>query len=429
MGAYILALATGNEYRAFLDVGAESIQKNLSQRGVPTQVYINDNITETGFRAKLAEVASKNEAVVILLAPQSATVHTINLVIARALGLVLCVNTDAHNAVNTYIGINVDTHENITDFITLPQNAQVIANSSGLVQGYVVNAKKQILAVLPVKPGELVNMLSGALGARLDAFFAEGKSDTQAQQVVSPIVIKAADIGNTPIYPRVKKLLAENENIACSYQKDDYRITFSPQYGKFTDVSQNIKYYMGVITDTIGDCIYANEDRTMLDAVMKLLTEKHIDIAIGEDGTNGYFGKVLLTADSTDMVISTDAVYHGEEMMKKLKISDTYIEQNNIETANEIALCVKKQSQKKIGIAVLLVGTLSRTLLISITDGEHMWNKTISAGENNNDRLIYNGVLHMLNMLRLYATHYEKIISSALPVKKKKHSFLSLFKK
>lgn len=430
--AKIIAIGVSEQYRQFFEVGVETLSKNLEKMGIGCKSDIITTNTIVNFAKSLQQATENYPLILLLVSPEAKAYESVSSMLSKGLNLEVSPNPVAVQTIAEYC-IRTGTMINSEDgqsFSTIPSGVPVIPNPNGLVQGYAVEAQRQTLVVLPCMPSELQTAMEQYGNGYAQKFATVNPQAVSAQNegvinvtANSTVIVKAAEIGNSAVFPRLKPILESTPEMSCHYSNGDYRITIDVSGVPKEQVSNKIKLHLKNLTDNIGDCIYASEDKTLDEIAVAELAKQQMSISIGESGTKGYLTNVMLTNGKVDRVLKKSNTFCGKDRLFLLNIPDAKLKHYGVAStvvASHVAKAVQKNTSTTLGVG-LIYGVCKETgqlsCYIAMTDGGFLWNKTIVITENDSERLIHNAVMHTINMMRLYASKNSMMIQSAVPIR------------
>ena len=160
----ILAVGSEAQYRPTFDTAYQYLKKETAALSAELSYAICRPDAAELFAA-LRNAMGQSEAVVLLLSPEPAAVSTALRVVCG--GLERTAQTDAAlqkqlEARAARMGLTLG-YEQLADFASCPSGATQLPNAQGLVQGYAIAARRQLLMALPALPGELSALYPSAV--------------------------------------------------------------------------------------------------------------------------------------------------------------------------------------------------------------------------------------------------------------------------
>ena len=160
----ILAVGSEAQYQPTFDTAYQYLKKETAALSAELSYAICRPDAAELFAA-LRNAMGQSEAVVLLLSPEPAAVSTALRVVCG--GLERTAQTDAAlqkqlEARAARMGLTLG-YEQLADFASCPSGATQLPNAQGLVQGYAIAARRQLLMALPALPGELSALYPSAV--------------------------------------------------------------------------------------------------------------------------------------------------------------------------------------------------------------------------------------------------------------------------
>ncbi len=160
----VLAVGSEAQYQPTFDTAYQYLKKETASLSAELS-YAICRPEPTGLFAAMRQAMSQSEAVILLLSPEPAAVSTALRVVCG--GLERSAATDAAlqkqlEARAARMGLSL-SFEQLADYASFPSGATLLPNPQGLVQGYAITARRQLLMALPALPGELSALYPSAV--------------------------------------------------------------------------------------------------------------------------------------------------------------------------------------------------------------------------------------------------------------------------
>ena len=160
----VLAVGSEAQYQPTFDTAYQYLKKETASLSAELS-YAICRPEPTGLFAAMRQAMSQSEAVILLLSPEPAAVSTALRVVCG--GLERSAATDAAlqkqlEARAARMGLSL-SFEQLADYASFPSGAALLPNPQGLVQGYAITARRQLLMALPALPGELSALYPSAV--------------------------------------------------------------------------------------------------------------------------------------------------------------------------------------------------------------------------------------------------------------------------
>jgi competence/damage-inducible protein CinA-like protein len=262
----------------------------------------------------------------------------------------------------------------------IPDNCEIIRNSTGTAPGFMGEVSGTTYYFLPGVPRECKMMMketvlptisktAGGPVLKTLTLRTFGMTESGLDQELSGIELpKGARLGYRATFPEIHlKIYAEAEN------EDNADMIIS----KVQDEVQKI----------IGDVIYSEDGRSLEEVVLALCIEKNIMLAIAESCTGGLITKRLTDINGSSKVVDRGFVtYSNEAKTDLLGVDKNIIETHGAvssECAREMVKGALENSQADLALSVTGIagptgGTPERpvgTVHIAVADKDSIWDE------------------------------------------------------
>lgn len=230
----------------------------------------------------------------------------------------------------------------------MPKGAVIFPNDRGTAPGLAVEANGKIAIMLPGPPREMTAMFESQVRPYL-----QGKSKT----ILKSHTIHLFGIGESSCENMLREKMQSLTNPTLApYAKEgevQLRVTASADNAEKADAL--MKPVIDEVCAIFPDYVYGVDVGTLQNALVQLLTEKELTVAVAESCTGG-----LISSRITDIAGSSKAfgygccTYANDAKIKLLGVSPETLEKHgavSAETAIEMARGVRKLSGAAIGIS------------------------------------------------------------------------------
>lgn len=229
----------------------------------------------------------------------------------------------------------------------IPQDAIVINNNNGTAPGVIIEENNKIMIILPGPPKEMKPMFEETVRPYL-----ENMSDS----VLVSKMIRILGFGESAVAEEVKDLMdiQTNPTIAPYAKEVGVTLRLTAKAENKEEAEKLILPIEKIITDRLGENVYATEDISIEDVVAKLLIEKKLTIATAESCTGGMIASTLINYPGISEVFLEGAVtYSNEAKHKRLGVKNETLDKYGAvseETAREMAIGIAKTAGTDVSI-------------------------------------------------------------------------------
>ena len=230
----------------------------------------------------------------------------------------------------------------------MPEGCTILQNNCGTAPGLIVEEGEKIAILLPGPPKEMNPMFENEVKPWL-------KEKTGS--TIKSRTLKMIDIGESNMAAKVSDLMDGENPTVAPYAKEgesELRIT---AMAKTQDEADNlIEPVAKEIYARLGEYIYGEDDTTLVEALVKKLTEKKLTISTAESCTGGLIAsEITSVAGSSEIFGSGYVTYANSAKMKMLGVKDKTLADFGAvssETAKEMAEGAKAASGADIAVSV-----------------------------------------------------------------------------
>src|SRR5215218_519004 len=174
--------------------------------------------------------------------------------------------------------------------------AEVLPNPVGTAPGWLARIDDTMIVAMPGVPREMVRMWREQALPRISAHL--------TSRVYRSANLRTLGIGESAVSQLLDELTRRPQPYVGTYAKDDgvhVRVTASADDP--AQAEQDLAETVAEVRRRLGDYLYADDDRSLTQVLLDALSERRLTICIGESGTGGRFGSLLLSEPSaTDVV-------------------------------------------------------------------------------------------------------------------------------
>lgn len=402
-------IAVGNEtrYRNHFDAAYQFLGKEAASVNAEVVSYRILRAEPTELFGVLKSSMQQNDVVLLLAAPDPNSAQTILKVICSGLELGCTTDATLEKQVQqraTHLGLDF-TYEQLAAFATFPKGSRMIANPIGLVQGYAITAKKQVLLVLPAVPSELSSVYSSEIRPMLAGL--TGLSASYG-------MVRVLEIDEFSVEQEIKRL---NENsrlhISCQQNNGDYEIYIEASGATQEAADQLKNAAVKHLRDRFGIYLYCIGNQPLPTIVVDLLSRNGLSLSSAEMGTDMAFQRQFSAAWGAGSIYRS---YFSEEDIRGEMHLPHKLLQDGEGCSAALAATLASQSRKNgrtalgIGICSSPAGAASEDrsrLIVAISDKKKVWLKRLELPRSKTpEQIAQIAVWQALNMIRLYAAQY-----------------------
>lgn len=445
IGASILTAGDIHAYRSFFETGTDYLQKELGQMGISCAVGTMLYGETKHYIQGIAEAAKKNPFVIILESPQAIVHRTLADAIACGLNLSVVKNQKATDNIEAYLSkSNQKNISGIGDgFDLIPSGAIVLPNRNGLIQGYMISSRKQLLMVLPAAPSELYAVFTGDLRrfikeftSRMDMADMKNTSIGAGVSGSAEMILRAADLTDISVVEMLRPFAKlQNPKLTCRYSNGEYRIHISAVPAGEQTAAYILQQTVKRLVHDLGSSLYSINDEPIQRVAVNALNHADLTIAIAEVGMHSAFTKALQSDSESHSILNLQNAYCGGKRAAELGVSSKLVGKYGVISQQTTAALAKNALEKSgtsLGVAIN-VGSTSKEdptprAIIAVTNGKTVWCKTLIGKQDNPEYLKHSTILHTFNILRMYAEHGESRLAGGMELRsllEEKNSFIA----
>lgn len=397
----ILAVGSEAQYQPTFDTAYQYLKKETAALSAELSYAICRPDAAELFAA-LRNAMGQSEAVVLLLSPEPAAVSTALRVVCG--GLERTAQTDAAlqkqlEARAARMGLTLG-YEQLADFASCPSGATQLPNAQGLVQGYAIAARRQLLMALPALPGELSALYPSAVRPLL------GKL---AGLAVSYATVRVLELDQFSVPQEITRL-SQNPHLKLTsrHQCGDYTIFVEATGATQQEAEEYLQRAITHMQQTFGIYLYCIGDRPLPQIAVDGMTRHGLTLATAEWGTGG------LLIEQLSAVIGANgccrAAYNDTHIGTELELPRRLLqapEDNGALIAGLLAQQCRKAGHTALGMGVYCQPE-SGQLHVALADKNRIWNRRLAVAEPIREDTAQIAVWQAMNVLRLYTAQYPK---------------------
>ncbi|MCL1936723.1 MAG: competence/damage-inducible protein A [Defluviitaleaceae bacterium] len=341
MKAEIIAIGTEILIGDTLNTNSQFISKKLKELGI--SVYYHSTVGDNKKRLYDILKNSLNRSdIVITTGGLGPTDDDITVEIAANIfdKKVVTHDESLKKAIDFFKKRGIQNTENALSQSQVISDSKVLINENGLAPGSIVEKNDKILIILPGPPEELKNMWKNV------HLYLQSKSDG----VILSKIIHMAGIGESSAENILKDLINAQENPTIApYAKSIGGVSFRITAKAKTENEANnlIEPMKKEVYKKLGKYIFAEDDSTLENEIIKLLKENNLTISIAESITGGKVVSRLIDVAGASEVLKEGIVAYSNEA----KLRHNLTNYKNLEKYTAVSEQVSKDMAKNIAIS------------------------------------------------------------------------------
>ena len=397
----ILAVGSEAQYQPTFDTAYQYLKKETADLSAELSYAICRPEAAELFAA-LRTATGQSEAVILLLSPEPAAVSTALRVVCSGLERTASVDATLQRQLETRaarMGLTLG-YEQLADLASFPAGAVPLPNEQGLVQGYAIPARRQLLLALPALPGELSAMFPSAVRPLLAKL---------GGRAVSYATVRVLELDQFSVPQEVARLnQSPHLNITARHRSGDYELNIEATGATQTEAEDYLKRAVTHMQQTFGIYLYCIGNRPLPQIVIDGMTRHGLTLATAEWGTGG------LLIEQLSAVIGANgccrAAYNDTHIGTELELPRRLLqapEDNGALIAGLLAQQCRKAGHTALGLGVYCQPE-SGQLHVALADKNRIWNRRLAVAEPIREDTAQIAVWQAMNVLRLYTAQYPK---------------------
>ena len=397
----VLGVGSEAQYQATFDTAYQYLKKETA----PLAAELSYSICRpeaAGLFAALRESMAQSEAVLLLLPPEPAAVSTALRVVSG--GLERTVSTDAALQKQleqraARLGLRLP-YEQLSDFASFPSGATLLPNPQGMVQGYAISARRQLLLVLPALPGELSALYTAEVRPLL------GKLTGAA---VSYGMVRVLELDQFSVRQEVDRL---NQNphlqVSSRHRSGDYEIYLEAAGADKAEADTYLQKAIAHMQQTFGIYLYCIGNRELPQIVTDGLTQHSLSLSTAEWGTGGLFRQQLSAVYGSAGCYR--AAYDDTHIGRELELPRRLLQQpeeNAAAIAGHLAAQSRRAGHTNLGLGIFCPPEGGQ-LYVALADKSRVWNRRLAVPPARQADTAQIAVWQAMNVLRLYTAQYPR---------------------
>ncbi len=413
MKAEILAVGTELLMGQIANTNAQYISSRLPDVGVG--VYYHDVVGDNPERLKQSLALAMSRADVIILTgglgptQDDLTKETV----AAAVNRKLVLDQETSDNIEGYFKRKgrAMTRNNIKQAY-LPEGSIVIRNRNGTAPGCIIELADKVIIMLPGPPSEMKPMFDETV---IPYFAAKSEFRLESR------FLNVFGVGESAVEDMLIDLIDSQTNptIAPYAKEGEVALRITAKYPKERNGEDIITPVENEIRRRLGDSVYSNDNRSLVEVTAKLLKENAMTLALAESCTGGLLASKLTDVPGISAVFDRSIVtYSNRSKVEELGVNQKTLELYGAvseQTAREMADGVRRASNTDLGVSVTGIAgpdgaTPEKPVGLIYTALSHRNGTDVKKLDlwGNRSRIRYIACLHVFDMLRRYLITLDK---------------------
>lgn len=350
MNAELISVGTELLLGEILNTDVKFISEQLSILGINVyyQTVVGDN------RERLARTLntalSRADAVIVSGGLGPTPDDLTKEVIAETMGERLILDEESLEAIKEYFSkMNREMSESNIKQAMLPEHCVIMKNNNGTAPGCIIEKDGKTVIMLPGPPNELIPMFKESV----IPYFKE-----KSGGMIYSHTFKIFGLGESRVAEILKDMMEKGSNptLAPYAETAGVRLRLAAFAESEEEGRKLISDARNRIMEKIGEYIYAEEDKTLPEIVVRMLIEKNISISAAESCTGGMFAKMIVDIPGCSAILGESFVtYSNSAKMKYLGVKAETLGSFGAvseQTAREMAEGVRENTGSDIGVGI-----------------------------------------------------------------------------
>ncbi len=350
MKAEILAVGTELLMGQIANTNAQYISSRLPDVGVG--VYYHDVVGDNPERlSQSLDLAMSRSDVVILTGGLGPTQDDLTKeTVAAAVNRKLVLDEETNSNINNFFVKKgrIMTQNNMKQAY-LPEGSIVIRNRNGTAPGCIIEQGDKVIIMLPGPPSEMKPMFDETV---IPYFAAKSKFRLESR------FLNIFGVGESALEDMLIDLIDSQTNptIAPYAKEGEVALRITAKYPKASNGQDIITPIENEIRRRLGDSVYSNDNRSLVEVTAKLLVENAVTLAVAESCTGGLLASKLTAVPGISAVFDRAIVtYSNRSKVEELGVNQETLELHGAvseQTAREMAEGIRRASGTDLGISV-----------------------------------------------------------------------------
>ena len=229
----------------------------------------------------------------------------------------------------------------------IPENATPIHNPVGTAPGFIVNYKGSHVVTLPGVPRELYYLMEHTVLPFIQKEFG-------LETVIKTRILRTSGYGESDIDRRIAKFeTSSNPTVGLAAHPGAVDIRIAAKASDDRSASRMLDEMESRIREILGNMIYGVDEETIAGVVVKLLLDKHLNIALIETNTGGTATRRLTGVPEGLSVMKHSLTMSHAKAGVVLRSGETEPLTVSNSSAEILASGIKEKTGADIGMAII----------------------------------------------------------------------------
>lgn len=194
----------------------------------------------------------------------------------------------------------------------VPARGTYLKNAKGTAAGLVFEQTETVIVALPGPPSELQAMVRNELVPYLSRRFG-------TRLPGASLKLRFVGLGQSKIDQTLEEHALLPSDVTITSQFDQARVDFT--FSLPGDTAQDrakLQKLKSAILEHLGENVYADDETSLEERVVELLTGRHVTLSLAEIGSGGSLAAALSAADGSDEVLAGGYVAADAQKLRRL---------------------------------------------------------------------------------------------------------------
>jgi len=319
MRAEIISVGTELLLGQIVDTNAAYLAQRLAEVGI--DVYFKQTVGDNSPRVQDAvQLAISRADVILITGGLGPTEDDLTVAaVATALSLDLVRDEAVVDHIRRFFETRGRTPSgNVYKQALIPRGARVIPNERGTAPGIHLEDRGRMFFLMPGVPYEMKGMM--------EHYVLPALRHRMGSTVIRSRVLRITGEGESAVEERIKDLLRQTEPTIAPYAKlGEVHLRLTAK-GPPEQVDAALARGEAQLRERLGDLIYGVDDQTLEDVVAKVLTTKHLTLAVAESCTGGTISSRLTNIPGSSAYFLEGVVaYSNEAKVRDVGVDPTLL--------------------------------------------------------------------------------------------------------
>jgi nicotinamide-nucleotide amidase len=195
----------------------------------------------------------------------------------------------------------------------MPTGGRPLPNVNGTAPGILIEKNGKTIIALPGPPNEFIPLFESEVYPYL-----RERTGT-VRQVIRSRTLRIVGVGESLIEERVKDLMQDSNPSVAPYAKvGEVHLRVTAKAESESEADARIAERAALLYERLGESIYGENETTLEDAVVRLLSEQSKTVATAESCTGGLLAGRLTNVSGSSAVFTTGLVTYSNEAKAQL---------------------------------------------------------------------------------------------------------------